>query len=180
VVRKETLVAGAGLAVLLGGALYFFSPYATRIKEGGGAPDLDLPLLSDSKRVRVAHMRGMPLLLFFFRSDERWSEGQLSQLQATYQDYGPMGLRILGVAFDEDPSVTEKLVKKRKVTFPVATDPGGVVTRASYGTRHLPEAYLVGQSGRVAAVFSGPAAWRSSEVQEALVRALPAGVRRVK
>jgi peroxiredoxin len=149
--------------------VFLGAPRTTHVKAGQAAPDLNLPEVGrSSRRIRVAELRGLPLLLVFFDTASPSGKPQISQIEALFRQYQPRGFRVVGVAVDADPLAADRFLSALGTSFPVVSDPGGAAVKAAYGTTDFPEAYLIEITGRVRAVYPGPVGWGSDAVQHAV------------
>jgi cytochrome c biogenesis protein CcmG/thiol:disulfide interchange protein DsbE len=59
-----------------------------------------------------------------------------------------------GVAYQDAPRDSEKFIKEFKVTYPSLRDVGGKLAK-DYGTRALPETFVINPQGKVVALSRG-------------------------
>ncbi|HWX23676.1 MAG TPA: TlpA disulfide reductase family protein [Vicinamibacteria bacterium] len=172
--RHEIAWAAVLLLTVSAVVLYVRAPRTTWVKVGGGIPDVTLPVLGAGNGARAIHqLRGLPLLLVFFDTASASASSQLPQIQSIHKFFLPRTLQVVGVAADTDLANADRLLREWGVTFLVLSDPGGKIGRDVYHIESFPEAYLVEQSGRVAAVFPGPIRWRTAGMDDLITRVLP-------
>lgn len=83
-------------------------------------------------------------------------EKELPDLEALHAEYGPRGLRILGVSVDAGaPASVVSYVEERSLSFLIGHDPDERV-RMAYQTIGVPESFLIGPDGRLLWRHIGP------------------------
>lgn len=134
---------------------------------GQRAPALAL-LQVDGALLDLASLRGKPVLVNFMATWDGLSPRERPQLAALARRAGD--LAILLVASDRDPAAVSAAVGPR-APFRVVLDPPsgdtseiGAVT-ARWGTRLLPESYLVDRKGVVRAYFANARDWTTPDAQ---------------
>ncbi len=93
--------------------------------------------------VHVSQLRGRPVLLHFWSMDCATCVDQLSQVQEWLREYGPRGLRVIGVDVTHsatelcDTNAVEDFARQHGLRYPIAVDDGsmaqayGVLTHPS-------------------------------------------------
>jgi thiol-disulfide isomerase/thioredoxin len=115
----------------------------------------------------LADFRGRVLLLNFWAS---WCSTCLTEMPALEQlqrAYARAGLAVLGVNLQEDEEIVESYRTKLKLSFPLALDPDGAITRA-YGVIGVPSTYLIGRDGRPVALAVGDREWDSAPARRVI------------
>ena len=120
------------------------------------APDFTLTTLNGTE-VTLSDYQGEVLVLEFFASwcpSCRKNTEHLSRLQLTYQDQ----VNILAVDVDpwEGPEDLESFIEQNDVTWPIALDRGGEVSRA-YGVGALSTEMIISPQGAIVHVETGVA-----------------------
>jgi cytochrome c biogenesis protein CcmG/thiol:disulfide interchange protein DsbE len=121
---------------------------------GRPAPDFTLETL-DGELVNLAALRGQVVLLNFWAS---WCVACIEEhavLVEAEREYGPQGLRILGVVYDDSPENARRWMELRGGEWTNLLDPGSRVA-VEYGLYGVPESVLIGRDGRVAHKQIGP------------------------
>jgi len=121
---------------------------------GSPAPEIVLPT-TDGRTVRLADLRGRPVVLNFFASWCRPCEEEMPALEALARD-GRVG--VVGVTYRDSPADARAFVKRLGVTFPtlIDDDTASAVARA-YGVRSPPMTFFIDSRGRIGAppVYGG-------------------------
>jgi cytochrome c biogenesis protein CcmG, thiol:disulfide interchange protein DsbE len=154
-------LAGAGLVALL---LYGVSTQAANRtldelvarRQYPPAPDAtrSLPVLGAGGHSSLAALRGRVVVLNFWAS---WCEP--CQLEAPLLERAQTSLEkhggtVLGVTYQDASPDSEGFVHRYHVTYPVLRDTTGEFAR-SYGTRQVPESFIIDRQGRIVAISRG-------------------------
>jgi peroxiredoxin len=98
--------------------------------------------------VRIAP--GQPLTLVNIWAT--WCEScreEMADLQRLQQEFGPKGLRVIGVSVDNgDGTRVRRFAEGERLSFTIAHDPEGRIQRM-YRAVGVPETYLVSRDGRL-------------------------------
>ena len=74
---------------------------------------------------------------------------EMGDLEALHEEYGPRGLRVVGVSVDQaSADRVRRFVEQERLRFTVAHDPEQV-TQQRYALVGVPETFLVGPDGRL-------------------------------
>lgn len=165
--RSDLLRALAALALAAAGVLAYWwarAPEATPVRIGESAPELQLLTLGSATPTRLSQFRGRPVLLAMFASDCPLCDAELPRIERLHREFFKQGLVVLGVGADPDAAQLARLVQRHGITFYVLHDPNGEALRQAFGTRKLPELYLIDPEGLVRAAYPG----RLGDEREAL------------
>ncbi len=127
---------------------------------GRPAPWVELPGLRGG-RVRLAELRGRPVVLNFWAS---WCPPCLAEMPEFERVHRRLGDRVafLGVNQRDQAHAAEQLARRSGVTYPLAVDAAGRAFDA-FGGLGMPTTVLIRADGTVADIFAG-------QLDEALLR----------
>ena len=128
---------------------------AVRRGERPPAPALALPVLGGEGRRSLADLRGEVVVLNFWASwcdPCREEAGVLERAHRRLQA-GDAG-SVLGVTFRDATPASRRFVREHGLTYPSVRDVDGELAE-DFGTRRLPETFVIDRDGRVAAVVRG-------------------------
>jgi cytochrome c biogenesis protein CcmG/thiol:disulfide interchange protein DsbE len=147
------------LSVPLGGRP-IGSPTASSVVVGGSPllghalPDLVLDDL-DGRTVRVADLRGRPLIVNIWASWCVPCRDEFPLLVGAYGAYRDQGLAVLGIVRRDDPGSARRFAAQQGATWPMLLDPDESAYRALIGIG-VPQTYFVDAEGIVRWVNLGP------------------------
>jgi len=121
---------------------------------GQPAPEFALVSL-DGDSVSLASLRGEVVLLNFWAT---WCLPCIQEhpvLVEAEREYGPQGLRIVGVLYDDSPENARRWMESRGGEWVNLLDPGSR-TAIDYGLHGVPETVFIARDGRVAYKHIGP------------------------
>lgn len=132
------------------------------INEGDAAPDFDMPA-SGGRTVRLLGLHGKPFVLYFYpKADTPGCTKEAQAFQESLPEFEGADIQVIGVSKDPVKAL-DKFAEKYALTFPLASDPGGVVEaygawveKAMYGKKYMGidrSTVLVGGDGKVARVW---------------------------
>lgn len=151
------------LALALAVSFYFFgrSRPASPLNTGVPVPDFDIPAIGFDGRVRLADLKGHPVVLGVL--DTRWPVflDAVEGLERLNRALRRRGLAVVGVFIDPDVQAARDFVASQPVTFTPAHDPGGQALRPGFGQPRAPELVVIDASGKVVARSTDVAAWRT-------------------
>jgi peroxiredoxin len=119
---------------------------------GRPAPRVELPGLRGG-RVRLADLRGRPVVLNFWASWCPPCAAEMPEFQRVHQRLGDR-VAFLGVNQRDQAQAAEQLARSSGVTYPLAVDPAGQAFDA-FGGLGMPTTVLIGADGTVADIFAG-------------------------
>jgi peroxiredoxin len=127
------------------------------------APEIDLMDLN-GKRVDLHAYRGKVVLLDFWATWCAPCQLEMPRFVAWQKQYGPRGLRVIGISMDDDPELARKLYKKLRLNYPVMM--GNEKVGELYGgVLGLPVTFLIDSRGEVRAQFQGETDLNAMEEQ---------------
>jgi cytochrome c biogenesis protein CcmG/thiol:disulfide interchange protein DsbE len=127
-----------------------------------------LPSLSGMGSSSLAAYRGRVVIVNFYASWCVACQEESALLEHAQRQLERDSGTILGVTFQDAAGASRQFVKHYDLTFPSLRDPSGEMADA-FGTRQVPESFLIGREGHVEAIERGPVG--SSFVQRALTLA---------
>ena len=149
--NKETLIAGAALAVVLVFATVWFMPAGLR-----QAPPLVGQTL-DGHTVTLEQLRGKPVLVTFWATTCPACIEEMPHLIELYQELHPKGLELIGVAMSYDPpEQVRAMAQQRQIPYPIILDSRAQIARAFDNVRLTPTTVLISPEGRIVQYRLGP------------------------
>jgi peroxiredoxin Q/BCP len=113
------------------GFLDLFGGSAAGLEVGARAPDFTL-LDADGKSIRLADLRGRPVVLYFYPKDDTpGCTKEACTFRDQYQDFQDAGAVVVGVSSDSSES-HRKFAERHRLPFTLLSDSGGKV-RKLYG-----------------------------------------------
>ncbi len=120
------------------------------------APDAArrLPVLGAAGHSALTAYRGKVVVLNFWAS---WCES--CQIEAPLLEHAQSNLQrhgatVLGVTYQDASPDSEGFVRRYHLTYPIVRDTTGDFAR-SYGTRQVPESFIINRQGRIVAISRG-------------------------
>lgn len=121
------------------------APYASR----------PLPSLLGDGESSLSAYRGKVVLVNFYASWCVACQEESPLLERTQHQLERDGGTILGVTFQDAAGNSKQFVRQYALTFPSVRDVSGEMASA-YGTRQVPESFLIGREGRIYDISRGP------------------------
>lgn len=118
------------------------------------APDTRLPMLGSGAARSLAAYRGHVVVLNFWASWCVPCAAEALLLEHAQRQLAASGGTVLGVAFEDATPDSLKFVRDHGITYPSVRDPSGALAQ-KYGTKALPETFVVDPRGRVVAISRG-------------------------
>jgi cytochrome c biogenesis protein CcmG, thiol:disulfide interchange protein DsbE len=118
------------------------------------APDRALPMLGATGEKSLASFKGKPVVLNFWASWCDPCRAEAPLLERAQNRLSRAGGTVLGVTFRDGSSASQEFVRKFKLTYPSVRDVDGRLAK-EYGTRALPETFVIDRGGRVVAIQRG-------------------------
>ena len=165
------LLAAALVPIVLLAALGFFLlgrlPSTSPTAVGSVAPDFSLADL-DGNPVRLADLRGRPVVLNFWASWCGPCVEEFPLLRQAAVDHAGEGLAIVGIVFRDRSEAARDFIARNAGTWPAAMDPGERVASA-YGILGPPETYFIARDGTISARQFGPVTAESLDEKLAMI-----------
>jgi cytochrome c biogenesis protein CcmG/thiol:disulfide interchange protein DsbE len=147
------LVVGAVLPLVLLGLLAVVlvsrAPTSSPTAVGNAAPDFVLADL-DGNPVRLADLRGRPVIVNFWASWCGPCVEEFPLLRAAAERHAGDGLAIVGVVYQDRSEAARAFMERTGATWPAAMDPDERVATA-YGILAPPETFFIGRDGTIVA-----------------------------
>jgi len=105
-------------------------------------------------RFNLEETRGSVVVLNFWASWCGPCKYEAPFLQKAYEEFGPRGVKFIGVAVDDTEAGARAFVERFGLTFPTAIDSTGEIIDA-YNIYGIPRTYIIGKDGKAAYVHSG-------------------------
>jgi cytochrome c biogenesis protein CcmG/thiol:disulfide interchange protein DsbE len=117
------------------------------------APDAALPQLDGPGQRSLADFRGKVVFLNFWAS---WCDPCRQEIPLLTRFQDKLGERgtVLGVTYKDDPEASRAFAKQYGVNYPSLRD-SKLLLAPEYGTRALPETFVIDGRGRLVAVSRG-------------------------
>lgn len=115
-----------------------------------------LPVLGDDASTRsLAQYKGKVVVLNFWASWCDPCREEAPVLRRAQQRLQRTGAgTVLGATFNDTPDKSQAFVREYRLTFPMVRDVGTKLAR-EYGTRSLPETFVIDKQGKVVAISRG-------------------------
>jgi len=120
---------------------------------GGDAPDFTLHGLAGPD-LSLSDFRGQVVMVNFWATWCPPCRSEMPAMQQVYAESKDKGFTIIAVNIQEAQGPISDFVSKLGLTFPIALDPNGDVTKL-YGIYGLPSSYFVDRMGRITEVHVG-------------------------
>ena len=132
------------------------------IAAGDAAPPFEMPA-SGGRTVSLAAQAGRPFVLYFYpKADTPGCTKEAQAFQEALPELGGIGVEVIGVSKDAMKPI-ERFAQKYALTFPLASDSGGVVEaygawveKSMYGKTYMGidrSTVLVDANGRIARIW---------------------------
>jgi cytochrome c biogenesis protein CcmG/thiol:disulfide interchange protein DsbE len=116
---------------------------------------LSLPLLNGTGKSELGDQRGKVVVLNFWAS---WCEpcrAEAKILERAHKSLTQTGAgTVYGATYNDAPPDSRKFEREFKITYPSVRDVGTNLAKA-YGTRALPETFVLDGNGRIVAISRG-------------------------
>ncbi len=141
-----------GLLVIVGVAL--IRTQEGHIQVGDQVPDLALQTF-DGETIEFTNLRGEVVVVNFWASWCKPCEQEAAELQQAYELYRDENVVFLGVDYVDTETEAKAYLEKFGITYPNGPDLGTRISQA-FRIRGVPETYIIGPDGKLAAFKIGP------------------------
>ena len=114
----------------------------------------ELPVLGAAARRSLASLHGKVVLLNFWASWCEPCQAEAPLLERAQPQLERHDATVLGVTYEDASPDSEAFVRRFHITYPSLRDATGEFAR-SYGTRQVPESFLIDRRGRIVAISRG-------------------------
>jgi cytochrome c biogenesis protein CcmG, thiol:disulfide interchange protein DsbE len=148
-------------------ALFLRGSFATATTIGSTAPDFSLVDL-DGNEVRLADLRGSPVIVNFWASWCGPCVEEFPLLRALAEENADDGLVVLGIVYQDRSEAARAFMERNGGSWPALMDPDQRVATA-YKIFAPPETYFIGRDGRIVARHIGQFTAESLEAKVAAI-----------
>lgn len=121
---------------------------------GNVAPDFALTDLA-GKPVRLADLRGRPVIVNFWASWCGPCAEEFPLLRDAHERHAGDGLAVVGIVYQDRSQAARAFMERHGAAWTAASDPDGRAAQA-YGILAPPETFFIDREGRIAARAFGP------------------------
>ena len=122
---------------------------------GAQAPDFDLARLRGPGRVRLADLRGKPVIVNFWASWCVPCRKEFPTFRAAQTKYRAQGLEIVGITFKDLTGDARAFAKQQHANWTLAQGGDGDPVGRAYGVRALPQTFFINRHGTIVARYYG-------------------------
>jgi len=141
--RDKIIVALMGLLLV---ALVLVWVIPTGLQQ---APDIALNTI-DGRTLKLKELEGRPLIVTFWATTCPGCIKEIPHLIDLYNELGPRGLEIIGIAMYYDPpNQVVRMSKFKNIPYPIALDINADAARAFGDVRLTPTNFLIAPDGRI-------------------------------
>jgi cytochrome c biogenesis protein CcmG/thiol:disulfide interchange protein DsbE len=121
---------------------------------GAMVPDFTLTTF-DGEEIDIRDLRGQVVVINFWASWCKPCEQEAAELEQAYQQTRDQGVAFLGIDYVDTEREAMAYLEKFGIRYPNGPDLGTRISQA-FRIRGVPETYIVGPDGRLAAIKIGP------------------------
>ncbi len=122
---------------------------------GSPAPDFDLARLRGAGRVRLADLRGKPVIVNFWASWCIPCRKEFPTFRAAQAKYRAQGLEIVGITYKDLTDDARRFAKQQHANWTLAQGGDGDPVGRAYGVRALPQTFFINRRGTIVARYFG-------------------------
>jgi cytochrome c biogenesis protein CcmG, thiol:disulfide interchange protein DsbE len=123
--------------------------------KGSQAPDFDLEGLNGSGRVRLADLKGKPVIVNFWASYCVPCRKEFPAFRAAQSKYRAQGLEIVGITFRDLTDDSRRFAKQQRANWLLAKGGDGDPVGRAYGVRALPQTFFINRDGTIVERYFG-------------------------
>jgi thiol-disulfide isomerase/thioredoxin len=141
--------------MLFGAAAFAISVIATPLFAADShplAPQVSFSSLSGDA-ISLGQLRGSVILLNFWTTTCGVCLSEIPTLSALQNRYGSAGLRVIGVALDENPEAVHRYTEQHRLNYTIAIGSRQIEER--FGTEVFPVTFIIGRDGRIYSRHTG-------------------------
>jgi cytochrome c biogenesis protein CcmG/thiol:disulfide interchange protein DsbE len=139
----------AGVAALLAVLVWRLTHQSPPPKAGGPAPAFTLHRLDGGGSLSLASLRGRTVVLNFWASWCDPCKREAPALERLWRRDRGHGVVILGVDTNDSSGDARRFMSAHGITYPVVSDPRGLVAANRYDIADLPVTYVIDRQGRI-------------------------------
>lgn len=114
---------------------------------GGSAPDFELKTFQ-GETIRLADLKGKPVVINFWASWCIPCRDEAPALQALWEKYRDQGLVVIGVDYVDTEPEAKKFIDEFHQTYPAGPDVGTLISQ-KFKITGVPETYFITREGQV-------------------------------
>jgi len=122
---------------------------------GTQAPDFDLPRLRGDGNVKLADLRGTPVIINFWASWCVPCRKEFPLFQKTQTEYRADGLEIVGITYKDLTGDARDFARDQKANWILAEGGDGDPVAKEYGVRAIPQTFFIARDGTISARYYG-------------------------
>lgn len=124
------------------------------VRVGASAPQFSL-ITFDGETYNTQDYAGQVIVVNFWASWCKPCEAEAVELEQAYQMYRDQGVIFLGVDYTDTEPEARDYLERFAITYPNGPDLRTAISQA-YGIKGVPETYIIGPDGNIAAIMIGP------------------------
>lgn len=121
-----------------------------KISRGDTPPAFETVRLDGARVQFPADFAGRPVVIRFWADWCKYCEGEMKDIESSYQRHKAAGLEVQAVNVGQDRATAAAFVGKLGISYPALLDEEAKIARR-YGVVGLPTTYFIGRDGKVAA-----------------------------